>query len=59
MTMPMRDVVTFVRPGEVEERAKLSPIVLGKIQLDGKPTAYVCTRGVCKAPVTDPAALDL
>jgi uncharacterized protein len=29
-----------------------------KQSLDGKPTAFVCENYTCKAPVTDPAALD-
>ncbi|WP_413204520.1 thioredoxin domain-containing protein [Rhodospirillum sp. A1_3_36] len=29
----------------------------GKTAVEGKPTAYVCTAGVCGLPITDPAAL--
>jgi uncharacterized protein len=29
----------------------------GKTQVDGKPTAYVCTNATCGAPLIDPTAL--
>ena len=33
------------------------PLLQGRSLIDGKPTAYVCTRGVCKLPVTTTDAL--
>ncbi len=33
------------------------PLLVGKTAIDGAPTAYLCERFVCRAPVTDPAAL--
>jgi uncharacterized protein YyaL (SSP411 family) len=33
------------------------PLLRGRIQLNGRPTAYVCENFTCKNPVTDPADL--
>ena len=33
------------------------PLLADRPLVDGKPTAYVCRRYVCRLPVTDPAAL--
>ena len=33
------------------------PLLAGRTQLDGKPTAYVCERFACKMPTTDPSVL--
>ena len=33
------------------------PLFEGRSSIDGKPTAYVCKRGVCRLPVTSPEAL--
>jgi len=37
--------------------AAVAPPAVDKVQLDGKPTAYVCRGGVCDRPTTDPAVL--
>jgi uncharacterized protein len=34
--------------------ADISPLLAGKKQIDGKPTAYVCENFTCSAPVTSP-----
>ena len=37
-----------------EALRKLAPWAIGKPAKQGKPTAYVCRRGACKLPTTDP-----
>jgi uncharacterized protein len=39
------------------EGSDTPPLLGDRTEVDGKPTAYVCERFACKAPVTDPAAL--
>ena len=41
----------------VEDERRDPPLVAGKTRLQGKTAAYVCRRGVCKAPVAEPAEL--
>jgi uncharacterized protein YyaL (SSP411 family) len=43
-------VLQLVDPNESLE--KISPLVQGKSQINGKPTAYVCSDFTCSAPVT-------
>jgi uncharacterized protein YyaL (SSP411 family) len=33
------------------------PLLVGRTKIEGRATAYVCRRGVCELPVTDPDAL--
>ena len=35
------------------------PLAAGKVSVNGQPTAYVCQRSTCSAPVTDAAQLEL
>ncbi len=50
-------VFAFAAPKDVAALAKILPAAEGKEAIDGKSTAYVCTEGVCKAPITDPKEL--
>jgi len=47
--LPNKAVQVFA-PGESLE--KVSPLMAGKQQIDGRPTAYVCQNFTCSAPVT-------
>ncbi len=40
------------------ELARLSPLVQGKVAGKNQATAYVCKRGVCDLPTTDPAIFE-
>ena len=48
-------VLVVVAQSEVESLAKLVPLVEGKVAARGAPTAYVCERGVCDLPTSDPS----
>jgi len=56
-TFPAPQVVALVHEGNRQALEKLSPVFAGKTPIDGVPAAYVCRRGVCEKPITDPAAL--
>jgi hypothetical protein len=51
-------VLAVVREDEVAAQAVLLPWLADKRALDGRSTAYVCTRGACELPTSDPAVLD-
>jgi hypothetical protein len=50
---PGHRVVLHLHGGNRDELAKLSPLVAGKMPLDGHPAAYVCRKGVCERPTTN------
>ena len=62
-TRALLDVMTGrYRPNHVLLRAApgapaFSPLLEGRSTVDGRSTAYVCERGACQMPVTEPEAL--
>jgi hypothetical protein len=57
LAFPPHHAVTLLHDGNRSALLELAPIVEGKELVGGKPAAYLCRRGVCEAPVTDPARL--
>jgi len=37
--------------------ASIVPLLVGRVLVDGRPTAYLCREFACRLPVTDPSAL--
>ncbi len=58
-SFPRFAVVGLVHDGNRKQLEALSPVFVGKSPVDGVPAAYVCRRGACEKPVTDPAELRL
>src|SRR5262249_16787710 len=56
-SLPTR-VLTVATEGEaLDAQQDLLPFVAGKQALGGRPTAYVCERGTCELPTSDPRVL--
>lgn len=56
---PPYRVFAHVEAASAERLTQLLPGARGKTRVDGKATAYVCRNGLCKAPTTEAAAMDL
>jgi len=52
--IPNRISVVVTEGKDLESLAKVIPLVQGKMALEGKATAYVCEKGLCKLPTNDP-----
>ncbi len=52
--VPNRILAVAVEGKDLEAQGELVALVQGKVAQGGKATAYVCERGVCKLPTTDP-----
>ncbi|MEM7198744.1 MAG: thioredoxin domain-containing protein [Planctomycetota bacterium] len=56
---PPHRVVALLHDGNRAALTELAEVYEGKDAVDGKAAAYVCRRGVCEAPITEPAGLRL
>src|SRR5262245_8249369 len=54
---PTNCVVAVVADGNRSQLERLSPLFAGKVPVRGEPAAYVCRRGACELPVTEPERL--
>jgi len=55
--LPNRALLGAADGAEIGALAELSPLVAGKTAIDGLAAAYVCERGACRLPTTDPAGM--
>ncbi|MGH9364115.1 MAG: thioredoxin domain-containing protein, partial [Thermoanaerobaculia bacterium] len=59
MTFLPNRVLLVVPEGQpLRDLARAAPLVEGKVAARGQPTAYVCKRGVCDLPTSDPAVFE-
>ncbi|MBK8098489.1 MAG: thioredoxin domain-containing protein [Planctomycetes bacterium] len=54
---PDHHVTALVHAGNRAALQAISPVFVGKEPVNGVPAAFVCRRGVCERPITDPARL--
>ncbi|MBW1912941.1 MAG: thioredoxin domain-containing protein [Deltaproteobacteria bacterium] len=52
--MPNAILIVVSEGKDMETLSTVIPAVKGKLALDGKTTAYVCEKGICKLPTVDP-----
>jgi uncharacterized protein len=50
-------VLALRNPARAQEADALVPLLAGRGAVEGRATAYVCSRFTCRRPVTDPATL--
>ncbi len=56
--LPNRVLIVVPEGQPLRELSKLTPLVEGKVAARAQATAYVCKRGVCDLPTTDPAVFE-
>ncbi|MEX1243180.1 MAG: hypothetical protein WEB59_03055 [Thermoanaerobaculia bacterium] len=56
--LPNRVLIVVPEGQPLRELSKLAPLVEGKVAARGQATAYVCKRGVCDLPTTDPTIFE-
>ena len=52
--LPNRVLGIAIEGADLEAQSQLVPLLEGKVARDGRATAYVCERGVCKLPTLEP-----
>ena len=52
--LPNKVLIVLTEGAALQDASKFLPIVKGKIAMEGNTTAYVCEKGVCDLPTTDP-----
>jgi uncharacterized protein YyaL (SSP411 family) len=55
--VPNRVFVQTSEGPELAQRAHAMPFIAEKAAIGGRPTAFVCERGLCERPTSDPAVL--
>src|SRR5512137_2030875 len=55
--LPNRALAGAAEGPALEALVRATPLAAGKAALGGRPTAFVCERGVCQAPAFDAATL--
>ncbi|MBT3983900.1 MAG: thioredoxin domain-containing protein [Bacteriovoracaceae bacterium] len=53
--LPNRIIAIVGEGGPLNKLASTIPLIGGKFAMEGKSTAYVCEKGVCLRPTTDPS----
>jgi uncharacterized protein YyaL (SSP411 family) len=52
--LPNRILTVAAEGKDIKSHARLIPVARSKFAINGKTTAYVCTKGTCKLPAKDP-----
>jgi uncharacterized protein YyaL (SSP411 family) len=56
--LPNRIVAVVSEGSDLKKLSAVIPLVEGKITFDGKATAFVCERGICKLPTNNPLVFE-